>query len=88
MKMKDLKWWRIILSVLILVQVMIVFMLISSAKPEGIQISPEAKTEFKPVKIPDEFFFAGEKMPLEQFDVREALDRELLSNAYFHSQTI
>jgi hypothetical protein len=27
-------------------------------------------------------------MPLEQFDVKEALDRELLSNSYFHSQTI
>jgi len=88
MKMKDLKWWRIILPVLVLVQIVIVFMLISSAKPESIQISPESKTEFKPVKIPDEVFFAGEKMPLEQFDVREALDRELLSNAYFHSQTI
>ena len=88
MKTKDLKWWRIILPVLVLVQVVIVFMLISSAKPESNQILPESKTEFKPVKIPDEVFFAGEKMPLEQFDVREALDRELLSNAYFHSQTI
>lgn len=88
MKKKDLKWWRVILPVLVLVQVVIVFMLISSAKPESIQIPPESKVEFEAVKIPDEVFFAGEKMPLEQFDVREALDRELLSNAYFHSQTI
>jgi membrane-bound lytic murein transglycosylase D len=88
MKMKDLKWGRIILPVLILSQVVFVFMLISSAKPESFQILPETKTEFKAVKIPDEVFFADEKMPLEQFDVREALDRELLSNAYFHSQTI
>jgi len=86
--MKDLKWGRIILPVLVFVQVVIVFILISSSKPESVQISSETKTEFTAVKIPDEVFFAGEKMPLEQFDVKEALDRELLSNAYFHSQTI
>lgn len=88
MKMKDLKWWRIVLPVLVLVQVVIVFMLLSSAKPESVQVSPETKTEFKAVKIPDAISFAGEEIPLEQFDVRESLDRELLSNAYFHSQTI
>lgn len=40
------------------------------------------------LEIPDELSFAGEPMPLDLFDVREALDRELLSNTYFHSQTI
>ncbi|MEN8204066.1 MAG: lytic transglycosylase domain-containing protein [Bacteroidota bacterium] len=40
------------------------------------------------VKIPEQVTFAGESMPLDLFDVREALDRELLSNTYFHSQTI
>ena len=40
------------------------------------------------VPIPEQVTFAGEPMPLDLFDVKEALDRELLSNAYFHSQTI
>ena len=40
------------------------------------------------VSIPERVTFAGEPLPLDLFDVREALDRELLSNAYFHSQTI
>lgn len=40
------------------------------------------------VKIPGKLTFAGEPVPLDLFDVREALDREILSNAYFHSQTI
>ncbi|MEA3462188.1 MAG: lytic transglycosylase domain-containing protein [Bacteroidota bacterium] len=40
------------------------------------------------VDIPDQVSFAGEPVPLDLFDVREALDRELLSNTYFHSQTI
>jgi hypothetical protein len=40
------------------------------------------------VEIPEQVTFAGEPMPMDLFDVREALDRELLSNTYFHSQTI
>jgi len=38
--------------------------------------------------IPDAFEFAGERMPLENFDTRESLDRELLISAYRHSATI
>ena len=38
--------------------------------------------------FPESLDFAGEPVPLELYDVREALDRELLSNTYFHSQTI
>ncbi len=41
-----------------------------------------------PVEIPKAIEFAGEKISLENFDVREALDRELLVNSYFQSQTI
>jgi len=40
------------------------------------------------VLIPEQVTFAGEPLPLDLFDVKEALDRELLSNVYFHSQTI
>jgi len=43
---------------------------------------------FTPVDLPEKLDFAGEKVPLEYYDVRENLDRELLSTAYFHSQTI
>ncbi|HJX71559.1 MAG TPA: lytic transglycosylase domain-containing protein, partial [Bacteroidales bacterium] len=39
------------------------------------------------VKIPEDLYFAGEKVPLDNFDTRESLDRELLVNTYFHSQT-
>jgi hypothetical protein len=40
------------------------------------------------VEVPGKVTFAGEPMPLDLFDVKESLDRELLSNVYFHSQTI
>lgn len=42
----------------------------------------------KPVKMPDEVTFAGERMPLENFDTRESLERELLVSSYRHSSTI
>jgi hypothetical protein len=38
--------------------------------------------------LPDTVTFAGEKMPLENFDTRESLERELLISAYRHSSTI
>jgi hypothetical protein len=40
------------------------------------------------VKLPEELDFANEPVPLENFDVRESLDREMLSVANFHSQTL
>jgi membrane-bound lytic murein transglycosylase D len=39
-------------------------------------------------KLPDVVTFAGEKMPLENFDTRESLEREILISAYRHSSTI
>ena len=40
------------------------------------------------VKIPEHIDFAGEEVPLDDEDVRQHLDRELLVNAYWHSQTL
>lgn len=42
----------------------------------------------KPYKLPENVTFAGERMPLENFDTRESLDREILTSAYRHSSTI
>jgi membrane-bound lytic murein transglycosylase D len=39
-------------------------------------------------RLPDSVFFAGEKMPLDNFDTRESLERELITTAYRHSSTI
>ena len=36
--------------------------------------------------IPESLDFAGEKVPLENFDVRESLDLEILKVAYWHSE--
>jgi hypothetical protein len=40
------------------------------------------------VAIPDKVFFANEKVPIEMYDIRERLDRELTTNVYWQSNTI
>ena len=42
----------------------------------------------KSFDLPEEVTFAGEKMPLENFDTRESLEREILISAYRHSSSI
>ncbi|MCD4770161.1 MAG: lytic transglycosylase domain-containing protein [Bacteroidales bacterium] len=42
----------------------------------------------KSFPVPDSLTFAGERVPLENFDTRESFDRELNTNAYRHSSTI
>jgi membrane-bound lytic murein transglycosylase D len=38
--------------------------------------------------LPDSLYFAGERVPMEQSDIRERFDRELLVNTYWQSQTL
>lgn len=48
--------------------------------PQGYRIvSPE---------IPDNLSFCGERVPIENFEVYERIDREFLVNTYFHSATL
>lgn len=44
--------------------------------------------QIKAVKIPKGVNFAGESVPIEQSDIRERLDRELLVNTYWQSNTL
>ncbi|MCK9206576.1 MAG: lytic transglycosylase domain-containing protein, partial [Salinivirgaceae bacterium] len=53
--------------------------------------SPLKKDEIQHVTsipLPGELYFAGERVPLENFDVSESLERELMVNTYWHSQTL
>ena len=49
---------------------------------------PDDTYSVYPVDIPEELDFAGEKVPVSYFDVRESLDRELLVNTYWQSHTM
>jgi membrane-bound lytic murein transglycosylase D len=49
---------------------------------------PDSIYNIKIFKLPENVTFAGEKMPLDNFDTRESLEREILISAYRHSSTI
>ena len=69
--------------------VVIVFLIMGSGrKDDPVVINRIEHSKFMAVCLPDSMTFAGEPVPLKRFDVRESLDRELLVNSYFHSQTI
>lgn len=82
--------WRFILPVVVTANLLIFYFLItgSSTSDEPQVIRMEVPIAYKSVKIPDSVNFAGEVVPLERFDTKESLDRELLVNSYFHSQTL
>jgi hypothetical protein len=51
-------------------------------------VNPVIKPEYSTPLIPDSLTLCNEAVPLHFFDVRESLERELLVNTYYHSQTI
>lgn len=88
-KLKRKGWWKYVLSLIIVAKIVFVVFALSALKTDNTdkkEIEPDLK--YAPVKLPKSVTFAGERMPLELFDVQESLDRELQSNAFFHSQTI
>ncbi len=60
----------------------------SSQKPDKDETPKAFIPAVSGITIPDKLDFAGEKVPLNYFDVKEALDREMLINTYWQSQTL
>lgn len=52
------------------------------------QNSIDSTQKIEPLRIAGELFFAGEKVPLEDPEVFERLDRELQINVFWHSNTL
>ncbi|HXH18377.1 MAG TPA: hypothetical protein VNJ07_04765, partial [Chitinophagales bacterium] len=57
-------------------------------QPSQQPVSFNVFSKIEAVSLPDAETFAGEAVPLDNFDVRERLDRELLVNTYWHSNTL
>jgi membrane-bound lytic murein transglycosylase D len=62
---------------------------------KGFGISPQIQQKpfdtaysIKSYRLPENVTFAGEKMPLDNFDTKESFEREILISAYRHSSTI
>lgn len=58
----------------------------SNANSKTIDITEN--NEWRPPVLPDELIFSDEKVPLERWDVKERLDRELLFNSYNQANII
>ena len=86
--MKKKIWRRFIAPFLVVMNIAVVVVILVSAQSGTTEVVVNNAVKYEPVELPKSVSFAGEKMPLDRFYVKEALDRELLSNAYFHSQTI
>lgn len=54
----------------------------------GSQCNTVVEVAVKPPEMPDAISFAGEKVPLEDQDVWERVDRELIVNQNYHTSTI
>jgi membrane-bound lytic murein transglycosylase D len=52
----------------------------------AVEMSPEGRPQYRwyPPAVPASIDFCGEAVPLDRWDVREKLDRELVVNAYLH----
>jgi membrane-bound lytic murein transglycosylase D len=79
------------LTVLVATAVVII-LFVSGFKNSGnilpVENKPDTLYSIQSFKLPEEVTFAGERMPLENFDTRESLEREILTSAYRHSSTI
>jgi membrane-bound lytic murein transglycosylase D len=65
------------------------FILVFSCKTENKEVKPTVESVRQNLPpIPKTISLFGEKLSLEDEDIRERLDREIMANAYFHSQTI
>ena len=65
----------------------------ASYKTSPLPTDPPENTNNRSIYIPhvnaeDEYWFAGERIPTENFDVRERLERELIVSTYYHTSTI
>ncbi|HZH71512.1 MAG TPA: lytic transglycosylase domain-containing protein [Mariniphaga sp.] len=90
MMMSRSKTWSIFITAVIATTLTVTYFLIlgSSNNEEPQVVRMEVPIAYRAVKIPDSVSFAGEPVPVERFDTKESLDRELLVNSYFHSQTL
>ena len=89
-----MKKYYVIVTSSILLSIAVIFVLCSSSTTESIgsktpacdSISTtSAAHKFRSPYIPEEVDFAGERLPLEYFDVRECFEREMISLMNFHS---
>ena len=85
---------KTILTTFILISIIIIIISVAlgfngSGRGSEIQKVPvDTSYSIRSYRMPENVTFAGEEMPLDNFDTRESLEREILISAYRHSSTI
>jgi len=84
---------KTLLAAMVMTGVIIILLSVSqSFRRSGINDDPallhDSLFSNKTYMLPEIVTFAGERMPMENFDTRESLEREILTSAYRHSSTI
>ncbi len=77
----------IIISIIVIGSIALGFKGFSNTHETDTHVNDTA-VSIQTFKLPESIMFAGEKMPLENFDTWESLEREILISAYRHSSTI
>jgi len=84
---KNIKPLALYLSGTVVVSAILLLFISSDCNHDSSFVSTNEVYHLAPA-LPDSLTFCGESVPLEYFDVKEALEREILVNSYYHSQTI
>lgn len=79
---------KILISIIIVFSCLLASLFIFSTQKFESSAEFREKYAVFSLTIPNDLSFAGEKVPLDYFDVRESLDRELHINTYWQSSTI
>jgi membrane-bound lytic murein transglycosylase D len=93
MSPKKVYWLAALVGISSALMAMVLFGFIYNAKPgkeENDQYRDVITEKYRiySLPLPETLDFGGEPVPMDHFDVREKLDRELLVNTYWHSNTL
>jgi membrane-bound lytic murein transglycosylase D len=83
-------WWRPVLYITGALFIVGIFLSVQGfTGNEGNPALPDRMPSLnESFGLPDNLQFAGEEVPLGNFDTRESLDKEMLVNGYWHSRTL
>ena len=91
MNTKKTKYLLIIAVAALILMIVITFIMsiiaIRTANKRPVSLE-QIVVQSNDIEFCDDIYFASERVPLEMFNIRERYERELLSNTYFHSNTM
>lgn len=85
---KNIKYLFSLLLIGVVLIIVSIFTFSTRVEDDQYKQDFESKYQVFSIGIPEYLNFAGEKMPLNDFEVYERMDRELLINTYWQTQTL